>query len=392
MPVKLNEFIKEMEMLYGLKVDKSRKEAILNILNESVGEEGIVDKEILLDLLLVGETYFMREKYHFDVLKENVLPLMKEGVLPSSILSAGCSTGEEAYSIRFVAIDGGVDPIVVGVDLNNKFIEKAREATYRKNSLRSLSETDINKWFDCKGGLYRVKEKYRKNTYFYVDNILELKGEIKKWAPFGAVFMRNVLIYMTREARKRAIGKIVEITADGGFIFFGISESIIDIPHYLSPFKREGVIYYRKGMKKEERRENTGALREDRKWEDELLLYYLEGKWDEFERALRRMKRKKKLSPFIYFFEALLREIKGDLDGALECTRKCIYLDANFYLAYWERGRVYELMGELEKAKQAYRKAHKLSKRKMQDFSIKWFGNDFMENFLRRKLEELEVA
>jgi len=210
----------------------------------------------LISHLANNETYFMREKIQIDVfvniLKDIKHRKIKDDRKEVRILSAGCSTGEEVYSINIALIESGLfswgwDVRVFGIDVSGTAIRKARSATYTRNSFRMIGsyEDFVKRYFNIDGDKYTLRGPYRRNTEFIQGNILDpelfkgLKG-------IDIIFCRNVMIYMTDDGIQGTAKNFYDCLNDDGYLFLGTSESLLQKTDLFIPELREGVIVYRK--------------------------------------------------------------------------------------------------------------------------------------------------
>ena len=361
--------------------------------------------EWLLERLLVKETYFFRERPHFDVLKFNVLPEIKRGSLPGAIWSAGCSTGEEAYSIAFV-VAGSPGIKIYGTDISKKAIEIAKEGRYRKDSLRLLKPQEISQYFVREGEYFRVKEHFRRMVHFEVLNLLEVPAGFEHNGPFGAIFLRNVLMYFSPEARERVLDKVLSLLAPGGYLFLSVTETVGFLSNRLELVIDRDTVYFRKSQVKEKfgKKEpltvsSLGfALDKERRSRsvlsyEELIERLTEGELEELEEELSEYIERDPFQPELHFIQSLVLEELGDYRGALLSLRRCLYLDPNFALGYWQRGRIYEILGDRLRALSEYKKAEKLlDESDTVLYRLTWFNPYYIKAFLRRKLEELQEA
>lgn len=172
-------------------------------------------------LLTVGETYFFRMRAHFDALRE--LAAAKDR--PLVVLSAGCSTGEEAYSIAIALRTAGQPAsLVYGVDLNARSLETARRAHYSDWALRSLTAIDRDRWFTRVGKLWEVRPEIRANVHLRSGNLVD--DDAVPLGPFDAIFCRNVIMYFTRDAQRIALARLTAALRTGGLLFLGHAETL----------------------------------------------------------------------------------------------------------------------------------------------------------------------
>jgi chemotaxis protein methyltransferase CheR len=196
-----------------------------------------------------GETYFFRESQQFDLLTHRVLPeLHGLGRLrPLRILSAGCSSGEEPYSLAFSLRDAGLAAStweVDGCDVNGARLEKARAGLFDEPSLRVCDEGRRRRYFQPAAGRFRVRGDFRDGVRFFFGNLAGDDGGLLR--SYDVVFCRNVLIYFSEIAFHRAVDLLARHLVPGGYLFLGHSESLIDRRSDFDPLCLDGKIVYRR--------------------------------------------------------------------------------------------------------------------------------------------------
>lgn len=195
----------------------------------------------MLDVLTTNKTYFYRESAHFDYLCQEILPNLRQQKL--RIWSAGCSSGEEPYTIGALLREhlknvDRYDIRILATDLSLRVLEKAKAATYPTEAFNEMPPTLLQKHFTMTGAnsrTYRVNDNVRKFVTFARLNLLEswpMKG------PFDVIFCRNVMIYFDLPTRDRLVNRYYQLLAPGGHLFIGHSESLNGINHqynYVQP-------------------------------------------------------------------------------------------------------------------------------------------------------------
>ena len=186
----------------------------------------------LLDAIATNVTEFFRESAHFDFLKSTVFP--RDAKQPAiRILSAGCSTGEEAYSLAMCAIEYfGADAYrkvqVVAGDISSKALAQARTGTYPVERVKSLATARLQRFFlrgtGSREGLVRVAPEVQAMVTFQHLNLVE---PLKVGGPFNAIFCRNVAIYFNRQTQIEIFKRLENVLAPGGHLFIGHSESMM---------------------------------------------------------------------------------------------------------------------------------------------------------------------
>jgi chemotaxis protein methyltransferase CheR len=206
----------------------------------------------LVSLITNNETYFFRETNQFDILIHHVIPPLKDELKgrPLKILSAGCSSGEEAYSLVIALQNAG--PATAGItweidahDVDAEQIATGREAVYDANSLRACDDASRQRYFTSVEGRFQLKERYREGVRFFETNLMAPKWGLGRGV-FDAVFCRNMLIYFTPPALTKTIHLFAEVLRPGGYLMLGHSESLIDRSSPFAPVLVDGGVVYRK--------------------------------------------------------------------------------------------------------------------------------------------------
>jgi len=203
-----------------------------------------------------NETYFYRESGQLHAFADNVLRLMKDRKLKTAdrrlrIVSAGCSTGEEAHTIAMLLHDSGEffwnwQLEIIGVDVDQVALEKARKAIYHHNSFRSVSPDIVERHFQSHGnGAHQVKESLRRHVRFVHGNIIE-RATYEPLQPVDVIICRNVLIYFSDTATLRAIQTFHQALAPGGYLLLGHAESLSRISDMFTPIRFKGAMIYQK--------------------------------------------------------------------------------------------------------------------------------------------------
>lgn len=200
-------------------------------------------------LVTNNETYFFRETRQFGILIDHVLPERRATSRPLRVLSAGCSSGEEPYTLAIALHDAGL-PLagrsweIDACDLNPERISRAREAIYDETSLRACDPETRRRYFTAEGGRFRLKDRYRAGLRFFQSNLLAPGFSLDR--PYDAILCRNLLIYFGDSAFDRLIGLFARALLPGGYLFLGHSESLFDRATELVPVVVDGSVIYRK--------------------------------------------------------------------------------------------------------------------------------------------------
>lgn len=191
------------------------------------------DLEVMLNKLTTNYTYFMREEAHFNFFRETILPYLitqkKDKVL--SIWSAGCSSGEEPYTIsmiikEFLGAQAALwDTRVLATDISQNALRAAKQAVYDEDSLKHLSPSWKSKYFvkTAQPGVYSVSPGIKSNVIFRTFNLMD---PIRFRLKFDVIFCRNVMIYFDQDTKDALIQRFYDATVPGGYLMIGHSETI----------------------------------------------------------------------------------------------------------------------------------------------------------------------
>jgi chemotaxis protein methyltransferase CheR len=207
----------------------------------------------LINAITTNVTSFFRENHHFDALREYMLPEAMRRNAESRrirIWSAGCSTGEEAYSIAMILSDvpqrAGWDSKILATDIDSDVIAFAREGIYPMDRVASLPPERLRRSFQKGVGAHAgeavVKAQVRAFVAFRVLNLLHtwpMRG------PFDVIFCRNVMIYFDQATRDRLVGRLARMLAPDGYLCIGHAESIHNTDAPIQPVGK--TIYRRHG-------------------------------------------------------------------------------------------------------------------------------------------------
>lgn len=191
--------------------------------------------EEAIDALTTNETYFFREEYQLRAFRDEVIPLLvqkAQGRKRLAIWSAGCSTGEEVYSIATLLLESpelvGWDLRVYGSDISRRCLSVARRAIYGASAFRATPPEVRRRWFVERPEGWMVHERVRQLCHFGHLNLLDPERATAV-GRVDAVFCRNVLIYLDARSRRRVIDLFHERLYPGGVLLLGHSESLLNV-------------------------------------------------------------------------------------------------------------------------------------------------------------------
>jgi chemotaxis protein methyltransferase CheR len=238
-----------LEARTGQQLTMSRRWRIETALSGLLRERGIATLDELITILVMGkepslsqkvveallnnETYFFRDRAPFDVLQRHALPELAQSRAKSKrlrIWSAGCSTGQEVYSLAMMFAEQsdewrGWTIDILGTDVSTSCVDRARDGTYSQFEVqRGLGINQMIKWFEeCADG-WRAVEQLRRPVRFQVQNILEPPPHP---GGFDIVLCRNVLLYLNPEKKTLAFERIASAMAEDGWLMLGAGETVI---------------------------------------------------------------------------------------------------------------------------------------------------------------------
>ncbi|MHB8064266.1 MAG: CheR family methyltransferase [Ruminiclostridium sp.] len=188
----------------------------------------------LINKLTTNHTFFMRETQHFKFFKEEVLPNLKRTENASKdlrIWSAGCSTGEEPYTLAMIIADFlGLDKTswdsrILATDISTKVLNTATQGVYKNEEISSLPQEWKRNYFEKRDDESSVLiEKIRNEVIYKRFNLINSCFPFKQ--KFHSIFCRNVMIYFSAETKRELINKFYEYTEEGGYLFIGHSEAL----------------------------------------------------------------------------------------------------------------------------------------------------------------------
>ena len=209
---------------------------------------GVVEQEALANLLRVGETRFFRHRAHVAALRERVLPervaAARAQRRPLRAWSAGCATGEEAWTLAMLAHEatGGANFQVLATDLSERALAQAERARYATSRLTDVPPALRARWFTDDGA---VRDELRAFVRFSPHNLL---APARYAGGFDVILCRNVLIYFDAVRRGEVIERLCDALTDGGVLFLGYAETLRDQEaHLVAERDDDGVIYRKRG-------------------------------------------------------------------------------------------------------------------------------------------------
>ena len=232
------------------------------------GTDGDDELARLIDDVTTNETYFLRERDQLRALVEEILPELGEGSSgPVNVWSAGCSSGEEPYSIVILALEAGLVPgrdlRVYASDISRSMLQKARQGDYRESSFRSMEDPLKRKYFVEKEGLHRISDDVKRHVCFAHLNLLDPARQ-GLLGTMHVILCRNVIIYFDLETKRRVLCAFDAKLRPGGYLLLGHSESLINLSTAFElRHLRHDMVYRKPGLGESLDAWNAGAGRRE---------------------------------------------------------------------------------------------------------------------------------
>jgi chemotaxis protein methyltransferase CheR len=208
----------------------------------------------IVERVTTNETYFFREMYQLKSFTDEILPAVVKGKKPGDrvrIWSAGCSTGEEPYSLAMLtqhhASVKGLNTEIFGNDISRKVLKIARAALYRESSFRQTEQHWIDRHFTRDGRMFKLNEDIKNRVTFGHLNLMD-EAAMALMNNVDVIFCRNVIIYFAADARARLLDLFHKKLRPGGYLLLGHSESLINATTKFELMPLQHDIVYRRPM------------------------------------------------------------------------------------------------------------------------------------------------
>lgn len=396
------------------------------------------DRELrrLLDHLSVQETQFFRNLPQFDALRKYIIPEIAKRKSGSHrnirMWSAGCSTGQEPYSLAMSVMDvipdiEGWNIKITGTDLNEKALDVARQGWYPEKKLNGLDRHHIERYMREESGGYVVNETVRNLVDFKRLNLVTDPLPIEEVGTCDVIFCRNVIIYFTHETAKYVIEHFFDILNPGGYLFLGHSETLWKMSNKYSLVEIGDAFIYKKSLPRgingrrfipdrrmrkgplpagvgEDRRKGqgrrsgtgeaamiasepaeAGAGTAEKQLPEPLQQAKSQLELGEYRQAIHTLNTKLEqdaTSAHANFLLGLAHEKEDELEQAAEYFRKTIYCDDRFSIAYFHLASILERSGMLKDAVREYRNAAKYLRKDAPDRWEKELGDYGVESLV----------
>ncbi len=322
--------------------------------------------ELIAAHLTIGETYFFRDPKAFEALERKIVPdLIAARATGSRMLrfwSAGCCTGEEAYTIaiildRLLPEGRAWHVSILGTDVNPRFLQKAKAGTYTEWSFRVMDELTKRRYFEeMEPGRFRVIPRIKEMVDFAPLNLIDdvYPSLTTNTNGMDVIFCRNVLMYFSGEQARKVVCKLSDCLLPGSHLFTSAAEASSELFDPLKPQSFPGTVIYRKESSRSchnyspepvvnTRSESkkapavsvpaTSAFQASRSLANEARLTEALNVCDE---EIRR----EKLRPETHYLRGIILQEQGAIDEAIGALRRALFLDQGFVLAHFAMGNL----------------------------------------------------
>ncbi len=350
--------------------------------------------------LTIGETYFFRQREHFEALRDAVFPELLDrnrGSRRIRCWSAGCAAGAEPYSLA-ILLDlelrdriAGWEISIIATDINTEFLARAREARYRPWSFRETPESVKLACFDHDGDTWLLKPEFRRHVSFRQHNLAGGENFQDLGGQFDLILCRNVLIYFGPELIRKTAAAFYDVLTAGGWLVVGHAELNIETFANFDSVNLNGVTFYRKPLEtvtkhtpKTPRRRDVSELpvmhneppASDRPalqkatplprpafpvvtlavpGVSQVRLLADRGEWSVAAPLGRQLVEAEPLNAPAHFTLGLILEHTTSNEEAERSLRRAVYLDRSFALAHYHLGICLERNRRTEEARKAFR-------------------------------------
>jgi chemotaxis protein methyltransferase CheR len=365
--------------------------------------------------LTIGETYFFRQREHFDALRDTVFPELLGRNRASRhirIWSAGCATGAEPYSLGILLNlelgnrVAGWEISILATDINTEFLAQARKARYRSWSFRETPDSVKLACFEQHGDTWVLKPEFRRLVSFRQHNLADCESFRNLGGPFDLILCRNVMMYFGPELIRKAVAAFYDVLTPGGWLVVGPAVLNIETFAKFSSVNVDGVTFYRKPLESEAkssqgappRQKVTGypvsleapIVSHPPLWRGttslrrptsvtpavsgvpQVRLLADRGEWSVAESLGRQLVETEPLNAPAHFTLGLILEHTSSCEEAERSLRRAIYIDRSFVLAHYHLGICLERIGRTEDARKSFRNVRGLLSTRLEEEVIEY--------------------
>lgn len=247
---------------------EATRQPLETYLHDLEREGAPVELAALARQLTVSETYFFRNTDQFHAFSREVVPELIRERGPGArlrLLSAGCASGEEPYSLAITLheiLDASWETSILAVDVNPEVLDKARRARFSSWSLRETPPDIQSRWFAPNGRDVVLDSSIRTAVTFERHNLADDDPEVWRPEAYDVIFCRNVMMYFTADGARALVKRITRALAPGGYLFLGHAETLRGLSSDFHLCHSHGTFYYQlKGCNERARRNEHAASR-----------------------------------------------------------------------------------------------------------------------------------
>jgi chemotaxis protein methyltransferase CheR len=236
------------ELVYGRLARRLRKLGLVSFAQycELVEQPGSGEMEELINAITTNLTSFFREEHHFELLAAEALPQsesMRSATRRLRLWSAGCSTGEEPYSLALVMREALAhlshwDIKLLATDIDSRVLATAAEGVYAEERFKGVSADRVSDWFPAAAGRPGFRAASADLKALITFKQLNLLHAWPMKGPFDIIFCRNVVIYFDKATQRRLFDRMADMQEPGGWLFIGHSENLHNVTGRYEPVGR----------------------------------------------------------------------------------------------------------------------------------------------------------
>jgi len=366
--------------------------------------------------ITVGETYFFRHAAQFEFLRREVLPRFRHCDMSLRLWSAGCSSGEEAYSLAILTEQEGIASRtrILATDISERALKRARQGVYSQWSLREATGDLISSWFRSEGSRFHLVERLGDRVEFRCLNLAaDTYASTLSAGCMDVIFCRNVLMYFDRNTIARVAQRLFDALTEGGWLFTAPADPPLNEAAAFDVVTTSEGVFYRRptGNVRPATRLEAVAIEEapfeplpepamEAKVDPNALALEVRriansGDWAAAEIAATEAARLCPLSAEIHFLRALVLAGLGNREAAATAARRAIYLDSSLALAHFTLGTILQASGDWHGALRAYGNARRLAGSQPNDEALPLADGENAGSLARAaasRIQDLEAA
>lgn len=393
---------RSFEEKLATRVEKCRSESYENYLHlMKFHPEGRLELRALLDLVTISETYFFRNEPQFEVFRDYVIPKWvekktgKSGLRTLKIWSAGCSTGEEPYTLAMILKESlpcfdQQDLSIVATDINRQALKAAGVGVYGSRSVQHVPEHLMGRFFSGKGQKYWLEGEIKQMVRFESHNLATDPYTLPGLLDVDCIFCRNVTIYFDPKTLKRVIAQFTDCLAPDGYLFIGHAETLWGISNDFEAIEFPQTFLYQKRAEPSPKasrfhiplpsvvsqtpdRSRRTRLADAPAWRahdaqanDALLQQATDlanrGDYQKALDQLRGLVKEDNLWTSAHYLMGVLLTKLEKYEEAIGAFRHVLYIDEKLAIGYYHLGNLYRFLGQDAQAKKEYTHCLKLLK------------------------------